>query len=47
MSYTVNKVAIERAKSLEDIEGVLKAFLSCLSVFRDYIDQISVFLNVF
>jgi hypothetical protein len=47
MSYTVNRVAIERAESLEDVEGVSKVFLSCLSVFRGFIGQIPVFLNDF
>jgi hypothetical protein len=47
MPYTVNKVAIEKAKSLEGVEEVSKVFLSCLSIFRGYIDQIPVFLNAF
>jgi hypothetical protein len=47
MSYTVNKVAIERVKSLEGVEEALEAFLSCLIIERGYIDQILVFLNVF
>jgi nitrate reductase NapAB chaperone NapD len=47
MPYTVNKVVIERAESLEDVEGALKTFSSCLIVVRDYIGQILVFLNAF
>jgi hypothetical protein len=47
MPYTVNRVAIERTKSLEGVEGVLKAFLSCLSIFKGCTDQILVFLNAF
>jgi hypothetical protein len=47
MPYTVNKVVIERAGSLEGVEKALKAFLSCLIVVRGCIGQIPVFLNVF
>jgi hypothetical protein len=47
MPYTINRVAIERAKSLEGVEEVSEVFLSYLSVFKDFIDQIPVFLNAF
>jgi hypothetical protein len=38
MPYIVNRVAIERVESLEDIKKVLKTFLSYLIIIRDYID---------
>jgi hypothetical protein len=47
MPYIVNKVAIVRVESLEDVKRALEAFLSCLIVVRGYIGQILVFLNIF